>query len=120
MANIIDYVKGLLVSPPEKKEAPQVVLTSTANYHYRRDNYESYASEGYQQNAIVFRCVNEIANGAASIKFKAFQGDIELDEHPILSLLARPNAQQAGVEYFQSLYSFLLLGGNSYAIRSDV
>tara|TARA_Y100001937_G_scaffold128206_1_gene203005 strand:- start:3718 stop:6297 length:2580 start_codon:yes stop_codon:yes gene_type:complete len=120
MATIADFFKGFLATPPETKEAPQVVLTTTTNYHYRRDSYESYAAEGYQQNAIVFRCVNEIANGAASIPFKAFQGDIELDQHPILSLLERPNAQQAGVEYFQSLYSFLLLGGNSYAIRTDV
>ena len=120
MASIVDFFRGFRVAPPETKEAPQVVLTTTTNYHYRRDSYESYAAEGYQQNAIVFRCVNEIANGAASIPFKAFQGDIELDQHPILSLLERPNAQQAGVEYFQSLYSFLLLGGNSYAIRTDV
>ncbi len=120
MATIADFFKGFLVTPPETKEAPQVVLTTTTNYHHRRDSYESYAAEGYQQNAIVFRCVNEIANGAASIPFRAFQGDIELDQHPILSLLGRPNAQQAGVEYFQSLYSFLLLGGNSYAIRTDV
>ena len=120
MASIVDFFRGFRVAPQETKEAPQVVLTTTTNYHYRRDSYESYAAEGYQQNAIVFRCVNEIANGAASIPFKAFQGDIELDQHPILSLLERPNAQQAGVEYFQSLYSFLLLGGNSYAIRTDV
>jgi len=120
MASIVDFFRGFRVAPQETKEAPQVVLTTTTNYHHRRDSYESYAAEGYQQNAIVFRCVNEIANGAASIPFKAFQGDIELDQHPILSLLERPNAQQAGVEYFQSLYSFLLLGGNSYAIRTDV
>ena len=54
-------------------------------------NFDSYADEGYRQNAIVYRCVNEIANGAASIPFKAFQGDTELDQHPILSLLNRPN-----------------------------
>ena len=120
MASIADFFRGFRVAPSEIKEAPQVVLTTTPNYHYRRDSYESYAAEGYQQNAIVFRCVNEIANGAASIPFKAFQGDTQLDQHPILSLLARPNAQQAGVEYFQSLYSFLLLGGNSYAIRTDI
>ena len=120
MASIRDRIRAFVNAPTEIKEAPQVVLTSARGYHSRRDNYESYASEGYQQNAIVFRCVNEIANGAAAIPFKAFQGEIQLDQHPILSLLARPNTQQAGVEYFQSLYSFLLLSGNSYAIRSDV
>lgn len=104
----------------EYKEAPQVVLQTTYGSHKRNDKYEAYAKEGYQFNAIVYRCVNEIANGASSIPFKVFQGDTQLDRHPLISLLARPNPLQAGVEYFQGLYSYLLLSGNSYAIRNDV
>ena len=104
----------------ETKEAPQVVLNTTGYSYSRRDNYENYAEEGYSQNAIVYRCVNEIANGAASIPFKAFQGEMELDQHPIISLINKPNPMQAGVEYFQSLYSFLLISGNSYAQVSEV
>ena len=60
------------------------------------------------KNAIVYRCINEIANGAACIPFKLFQGDDELVQHPLLSLLRRPNPTQAGVEYFQVVYSYLL------------
>ena len=120
MASIGENIRAFLFGAPEKKEAPQVMMNYTGASHYRRDNFDSYADEGYRQNAIVYRCVNEIANGAASIPFKAFQGDTELDRHPILSLLDRPNPTQAGVEFFQSLYSFLLLSGNSYAVRSDV
>jgi len=102
------------------KEAPTVTMNVNTPYHYRRDNYEAYADEGYRKNAIVYRCVNEIANGAASIPFRLFQGDNELDEHPLMSLLKRPNPRQAGVEYFQALYSYLLLSGNSYPLRSEV
>ena len=120
MASIGENIRAFLFGAPEKKEAPQVMMNYTAASHYRRDNFDSYADEGYRQNAIVYRCVNEIANGAAAIPFKAFQGDTELDQHPILSLLNRPNPTQAGVEFFQSLYSFLLLSGNSYAVRSDI
>ena len=120
MASIGENIRAFLFGAPEKKEAPQVMMNYTGASHYRRDNFNSYADEGYRQNAIVYRCVNEIANGAASIPFKAFQGDVELEQHPILSLLNRPNPTQAGVEFFQSLYSFLLLSGNSYAVRSDI
>lgn len=120
MAGIKDFFNFLQTKTIEYKEAPQVVLSTTNTQHYRRDNYESYANEGYRQNAIVYRCVNEIANGAACIPFKAYQGETELDQHPILTLLNRPNPMQAGVEYFQSVYSYLLLSGNNYAIRSDV
>ena len=105
----------------QTKEAPKVYLSGTGGFTYtRKDNFKAYAREGYQQNAIVFRCVNEIANGAASIPFKVYQGDMELEQHPLVTLLSRPNPTQAGVEYFQSLYSYLLLSGNSYALASAV
>ena len=120
MAGIKDFFTFLQPKAPETKEAPQVYLNVNASSHYRRDNYDAYADEGYRKNAIVYRCINEIANGAACVPFKLFQGDNELDQHPLLSLLRRPNPTQAGVEYFQAVYSYLLLSGNNYAIRSDV
>lgn len=120
MAGIRDFFNFFQQPTMQTKEAPQVVLSTTNTQHYRRDNYQAYADEGYRQNAIVYRCVNEIANGAACIPFKAYQGETELDQHPILSLLQRPNPMQAGVEYFQAVYSYLLLSGNNYSIRSDV
>ena len=104
----------------ERKEAPQVYLNSGSPYTRRKDDFKSYADEGYRQNAIVFRCVNEIANGAASIPLKVCQGDIELENHPLINLLTKPNPLQSGVEYFQSLYSYLLLSGNSFAIKSMI
>jgi len=115
---ILDFFRKAPLNPFELKDAPRVHVQQTTPYHNRSDNFKSYAKEGYQQNAIVYRCVNEIAQGAASIDFKVFQGDIELERHPLIDLLKRPNPLQAGNEYFQSLYSFLLLSGNSYAINS--
>lgn len=106
--------------PLQYKEAPRVYVQGSMLGHNRRDNFKAYAQEGYKENAIVYRCVNEIANGAASIPFKVFQGNIELEAHPLISLLNRPNPMQAGVEYFQGLYSYLLLSGNSYALASAV
>ena len=47
MASIRDRIRAFVNAPTEIKEAPQVVLTSARGYHSRRDNYESYASEGY-------------------------------------------------------------------------
>lgn len=104
----------------ERKEAPQVLISGPTYTGAKKDNFKSFAQEGYKENAIVYRCVNEIANGAASIPFCVYQGDIKLEAHPLISLLARPNPLQAGVEYFQSLYSYLLLSGNSYALQSGV
>lgn len=114
-----DFLRRTEAMPAEVKEAPKVHMQSTSPFHNRSDNFKSYATEGYQYNAIVYRCVNEIAQGAASIGFKVFQGDVELEQHPLISLLNRPNPLQAGNEYFQSLYAYLLLAGNSYALTSQ-
>ena len=102
----------------ELKEAPRVHMQQTTPYHNRQDSFKSYAKEGYQQNAVVFKCVNEISQAASSINFKVFQGDVELEQHPLLTLLNKPNPIQAGNEYFQSLYAYILLSGNSFAISS--
>lgn len=117
-----DYIPFVRKNTPvvEKKEAPQIYLQSASPYQRRKDDFKSYADEGYRQNAVVYRCVNEIANGAASIPIKVCQGDIELDSHPLISLLQYPNPLQSGVEYFQSLYSYLLLSGNSFAVKSMI
>lgn len=105
----------------QTKEAPKVYVQGSGLMGYsRKDTFKDYAREGYQQNAIVYRCVNEISQGAASIPFKVFQGDIELESHPLITLLNRPNPMQANVEYFQSLYAYLLLSGNSYALSASV
>lgn len=118
---VLDNLRNAIFPRLETKQAPKVYVQGGSMMgHKRRDTFKDYATEGYQQNAIVYRCVNEIANGAASIPFKVYQGDIELEQHPLISLLKRPNPMQAGVEYFQALYSFLLLSGNSYALASAV
>lgn len=109
----------------EQKQLPSAGSTGNASVayhsvgtnHLRKSKYKDFAEEGYSQNAVVFRCVNEIAQGASAIPFKIKFNDNELVEHPLVSLLKRPNPLQAGNEYFQALYSYLLISGNSFALK---
>ena len=101
-----------------KKQAPVTVYNNVGYSTPKRDSYIDYAQEGYQENAVVYKCINEISNGASSVHIKVFDEDIELDSHPLINLLKRPNPLQAGNEFFQCLYSFLLLSGNSYVLRT--
>jgi HK97 family phage portal protein len=41
-----------------------------------------------------------------------------VEEHPLLDLLYNPNPVQGQVEFFTSLYSYLLISGNSYILES--
>tara|TARA_X000001388_G_scaffold73163_1_gene64591 strand:- start:10783 stop:12921 length:2139 start_codon:yes stop_codon:yes gene_type:complete len=104
--------------PTQKKEAPRIVLNKLDAYASKTNRkYKDYAKEGYQENAIVHRCVQLISNSASAVKIDVFSGDTKLDNHELISLLQRPNPSQSGIEFFTSLYSYLMISGNSYILR---
>ena len=104
--------------PISKKESPTVMINRLEAYMGKSTRkYKDYAREGYQDNAIVHRCVKLISDSASAVKLKVFDGDIELENHELISLLGRPNPLQSGGEYFQSLFSYLMISGNSYLLR---
>jgi len=103
-----------------KKNAPKIMINKLDAYAGKTNKtYKSYAKEGYQDNAIVHRCVKLIADSSSAVKLCVYQGDEKLESHELLSLLERPNPLQSGVEYFASLYSYLLISGNSYLLRDS-
>lgn len=83
--------------------------------------YDKLAKEGYNKNAVAFACVNKIAAATKSIRFVLYQrprtknGRItEVESHPILDLLRRPNPMMAGPKYWETVSAFMQLSGNSY------
>src|SRR5690606_3302580 len=61
------------------------------------------------------RSVRLIAEAAGSIPWLLYEHAAELDTHPLLELLVRPNQRQAGAAFMEALYGQLLLSGNAYA-----
>ena len=102
----------------QTKEAPKLYLNQINGYaHKSSKNYKTGAKEGYVENPIVHKCISLISTNASACDIKVFDGDTELDNHPLISLLMRPNPMQSGVEYFHSLFSYLLISGNCYLIK---
>jgi HK97 family phage portal protein len=77
-------------------------------------DYAALAREGFARNAIVYRCVRMIAEAAASVPWLLYDGAAEVDDHPLLALLARPNRRQAGADFREALVGYLLVAGNAY------
>ena len=102
----------------QTKEAPKLYLNQINGYAQKTSkDYKTGAKEGYVENPIVHKCISLISTYASACKMKVFDGGIELDNHPLISLLMRPNPMQSGVEYFHSLYSYLLISGNCYLLK---
>lgn len=77
-------------------------------------DYASLSRESYEMNAVSYRCVKLVAEAAAQMPLLVRVNGRELDKHPFLDLLKRPNPFESKQELMVRLYSFLLIAGNSY------
>ncbi len=74
----------------------------------------SLTRTGFTGNPVGFRCVKLIAEAAAALPLVLQDVSCRYEEHPILDLMARPNAAQGRAEFFEALYGQMLLSGNGY------
>lgn len=109
-------VKERSVKPEVKasQAKPLISLHKLGQPQWAPRNYTAFASEGFGQNAICYRCVRMIAEAAASIPLRVVEQGQELDDHPLLALLNRPNSKQCGPELLEEWYGYLLVAGNTY------
>ncbi len=86
---------------------------------WSKQNFETLSREGYEKCMAAYACVSLIANAAGGIEFKVIQGKKDIEEHPVLDLLRRPNAYEGKRAWMRKRFSQLLLAGNAYtqAIR---
>ena len=120
---IFDNIKNVFTrTKPEPvkqtKEAPVVYYNSLGVDYQQKTRYDQLATEGYSENAIVKKCIDLISNNASRVSIELYRGDQLVEEHPLLDLLYNPNPVQGQVEFFASLYSYLLISGNSYLLES--
>ena len=81
---------------------------------WTKRDYEKLAREAYERNVIAFRCVQMVAEAAASTPLVYYMGDDEADDLPAKAIITRPNAYQSSFEFISEAITFLLLSGNEY------
>ena len=109
--------------PFEQKRSrvgPLMAMHDLGRPRWTPRDYAGLAREGYQKNAVAFRCVRLIAEAAAQTPLVAKIGDAEVRAHSVLKLLARPNPRQSGFAFLDMLYGHLLVAGNAYVERVDL
>ncbi len=101
----------------ETKQVGSMVGYTKVGNDSKTYKYQDLAKEGYKNNPIVYRCVNEISKGISSIDFQIKNSNDEIIEsHPVIEVLQRPNPLQSRSEFFSSLVGFLMLSGNAYIL----
>lgn len=101
---------------PEKKAASGFVLMADEmrNTSHPARSYATLSREGFMRNPIAHRATRMLAEAAAAVTWLLYDADTELEEHPLLRLMKRPNAAMSGPDFFEALYGNLLLSGNAY------
>jgi HK97 family phage portal protein len=94
--------------------SPMVAYHTVGKPVWTPRRYESLSQEGYRKNVIVYRAVNLISRGVASVPWRLYNHEKELSLHPLLTLLHAPGPLQGGASFMEMLASYLLLAGNSY------
>lgn len=92
-----------------------VAMHTAGRPQWTPKNYAALAREGYAGNVVGYRAVRMVAEAAASVPLLLQVNGKEVDSHPLLQLLARPNAAQTGRELFENLFAYLMVAGNAYA-----
>lgn len=84
-------------------------------------NYAAFAKQGYQSCVDLYACVDWIARAVSGIPLCLYelpqrQGDKrkEINSHPVLDLLQRPNPDQGGSRLIDEYIRYYLIGGNAY------
>ena len=96
------------------RAGPLIAFQSGGRAAWTPRDYAALAREGFARNAIVYRCVRLISEASASVPWLLYDGAAEVDEHPLLSLLSRPNRRQAGADFREAIAGHLLVAGNAY------
>ena len=81
---------------PETKSVPLIALQLSHAARWTARDYAALAREGVMANAVAYRAVRMIAEGAASVPWLLYEGANELETHPLLDLLLTPNPEQSG------------------------
>ena len=117
-----NLLRGAFSRAPAQKNAPSsqplIALHLAGRAAWTPRDYAALAREGYQKNAVVYRCVRMISEAAASVPLCARRetvtGQICEPDDPAARFLARGNPMGTATEVLESFYGYLQVGGNGY------
>ena len=97
-----------------KAQSGLITVHMGGKAHWTPRDYSALAREGYQRNAIVYRCIRMISEAAASAPLCVRRGDICEPGDPAARLLDAPHPDISTAELFEQFYGHLQVSGNAY------
>lgn len=115
--NLIQRALNMLRKDSEARIA--LAFNQVGQPVYTEAKYLGFTKQGYEKNVMVYACIRKIATACAGIEWELYNkrkgGEpVEVEDSPLLDLLAKPNPLQARAQFFEAMVSFYLLTGNTY------
>ena len=115
---VFDFLRKAQVSQPTEVKAsaagPVVAFQGSGRVAWSPRDTATLTRTGFAGNPIGFRAVKLISEAAAALPLVLQNSEMRFEEHPLLSLITRPNAAQGRAELLEALYGQLLLSGDAY------
>ena len=105
---------------------PRIVQLHGGNSpQYSDHKYRIIAKEGYSENWIMFRCIQEIIKAAVQLEWDVCSlnkdGEkVSIPNHPVKKILDKPNAAYGRSEFIKRAIAFYYLGGDAPIVRIQV
>lgn len=104
-------------APAERKASAvggMIAFRSAGRSVWEARDEVSLTKAGYQGNAVAFRSVRMVAEAAAAVPMRLTVDGAAMAQHPMLQLMAAPNAGQDGAGLLETIYGHLMLFGDAY------
>lgn len=98
--------------------ASSINMMNAAQAVFTPAQYDKLAEEGFNKNIWVYRCVMAVAQAVSTIPLVVYQKNgaelIEIENHPLLTLMQKPNPDESATDFKEKWVAFLLISGNTY------
>lgn len=91
-----------------------MTLSALGQAQWSGRSYASLVNQGFMRNPVVYRCIRLIAETANRVPLVVRVDGKAVSEHPLKTLLERPNGRQSGAEMLEAVYAYLQTSGNAY------
>lgn len=117
IGDILKEVRRQLI-PREAKGLGWPLGTLSGGERAPRTDFRTLSKDGYEKNALIYACVNELASSASEAKCvvekKKAKGWEPAPEHRLQKLLDNPNPMMSGFEFWFHVILYESLAGNCY------
>jgi phage portal protein BeeE len=120
--SIFERVRSMLPGYQQKASLVGSLLRvfTLGNAVWTPRQYDKLAQVAYQCNVIGYKAVTLISRSFAGIPIGLYEEDgDEVEKHPVLDLLRRPNPWQSGKRFRENLCGYFCLAGNAYVEGVD-